>query len=227
MSCGAGTDRDIEGLIARALGGHESAWMRLLSILWERVETHVGHSRRMGQLRGSPDDRREVVSRVFARLRRNDLRALRTFTAWRARNHDKTFDDWLAIVVTNVIRDYVTERLGDVDDAGRGLKRLIHTLADTLDCTDRDAADGREPRLRPAITNTIAAAELVAFARVALPVDQLAVLTRWLAGEDFAEIAAAQGCADAAVARATLRAALARLRRGLRDRDEPAEVVAR
>ncbi len=221
MSCGVGTDRDVEGLIARALGGHESAWMRLLGILWERVETRVAHSRRMGQLR-SADDRREVVSRVFARLRRNDLRALRTFPAWRARNRDKTFDDWLAIVVANVIRDYVTERLGDVDDAGRGLKRLIHTLADTL-----DGAEGREPRLRPAITNTIAAAELLAFARVALPVDQLAVLTRWLAGDDFAEIAAAQGCADAAAARATLRAALARLRRALRDRDEPAEVVAR
>jgi hypothetical protein len=221
MRSGPCAERDIDGLIARALAGDNPAWMRLLGVLWERVETRVGHSRRMGQLRGSADDRREVVSRVFARLRRNDLRALRTFPAWRERNRDKTFDDWLAIVVANVIRDYVAERLGDVDDAGRGLKRLIHTLADTLGADD----DG-EPRLRPAITNAIAAAELLAFAREALPVDQLAALTQWLAGDDFAEIAATQGWAGASVARATLRAALARLRRALRVRDEPAEAIA-
>ena len=74
MSFGAGAERDIDGLIARALAGDNPAWMRLLGVLWERVETRVGHSRRMGQLRGSADDRREVVSRVFARLRRNDVR---------------------------------------------------------------------------------------------------------------------------------------------------------
>jgi hypothetical protein len=221
MSSGAGAERDIDGLIARALAGDEPAWMRLLGVLWQRVDARVAHSRRMGQLRGSVDDRREVVSRVFARLRRNDLRALRTFPAWRERNRDKTFDDWLAIVVANVVRDYVAERLGDVDDAGRGLKRLIHTLADTL-----GADDDTEPRNRPAVTNAIAAAELLAFARATLPVDQLAALTQWLAGEDFAEIAASQGWAGAAAARATLRAAVARLRRALRVRDEAAEVVA-
>jgi hypothetical protein len=221
MRSGPCAERDIDGLIARALAGDNPAWMRLLGVLWERVDIRVARSRRMGQLRDSGDDRREVVSRVFARLRRNDLRALRTFPAWRERNRDKTFDDWLAIVVANVIRDYVAERLGDVDDAGRGLKRLIHTLADTLGADD----DG-EPRLRPAITNAIAAAELLAFAREALPIDQLAALTQWLAGDDFAEIAATQGWAGASVARATLRAALARLRRALRVRDEPAEAIA-
>jgi hypothetical protein len=220
MSSGAVGDRDVDRLIARALAADEPAWMRLLGVLWQRVETRVGQSRRMGQLRGSVDDRREVVSRVFARLRRNDLRALRTFPAWRERNRDKTFDDWLAIVVANVIRDYVAERLGDVDDAGRGLKRLINTLADTIDGSDH------EPRLRPAITNAIAAAELLAFARATLPADQLAALTRWLAGDELAEIAAAEGWASAAAARTTLRAALARLRRAWRDRDEPAEVIA-
>jgi hypothetical protein len=223
MSCNAGADGDVDRLIGRALAGDEPAWMRLLAMLWQRVDTCVGHSRRMGQLRGSADDRREVTSRVFARLRRNDLRALRTFPAWQERNRDKTFDDWLAIVVANVIRDYVAERLGDTDDAGRGLKRLIGTLAETLDGADDD---GREPRLRPAITNAIAAAELLAFARATLPVDQLAALTRWLGGDDFSEIAATQGWASATVARATLRAALARLRRALRNRDGRPEVVA-
>ena len=75
---------EIETWLNRSLGGDEAAWVTLLGRLWSDVDERVARSRYMGQLRGSDDDRREVVSRVFARLRRNDLRALRTFPAWRA-----------------------------------------------------------------------------------------------------------------------------------------------
>ena len=87
-------------LISEALAGSELAWKHLLGQLWDGVERRVRASRRMGQLRGSDDDRREVASRVFARLRRNELRALRTFPSWAERNRDKTFDDWLTIIAT-------------------------------------------------------------------------------------------------------------------------------
>lgn len=187
---------DLDAYLSRALAGEDAAWARLLGLLWERVDARVATSRRMGQLRGSLDDRREVVSRVFARLRRNDLRALRTFAPWKARNPDKTLDDWLAIVTANVIRDYVSERLGDVDEAGHGLKRLIHTLADAIE------EDG-EPRKRPPITATVAARELLAIARARLPADQLAALTAWLDGHE--------------AEKTKVRAALARLRRELRE----------
>jgi hypothetical protein len=186
---------DLDAYLSRALAGEDTAWARLLGLLWERVDARVAMSRRMGQLRGSLDDRREVVSRVFARLRRNDLRALRTFAPWQARNPDKTLDDWLAIVTANVIRDYVTERLGDVDAAGNGLKRLIHTLADAIE-------EDSEPRKRPAITTMIAARELLELARARLPADQLGALAAWLDGH--------------ACERPKVRAALARLRRELR-----------
>lgn len=202
---------NLEVWLERSLAGDEAAWVHLLGALWDDVDHRVKRSALMGQLRGSVDDRREVVSRVFARLRRNDLRALRTFPAWRDRHPDKTFADWLAIVVANVIRDYVSERLGDVDLAGAGLKRLINTLAESLDGAG-DAAHAR----RPEITNTIAVAELLAAARARLTEDQWTALRGWLAGAEFDEIAEELGWADPGLARNKIRAALARLRREVR-----------
>jgi len=157
----------------------------------------------MGQLRGQTDDRREVVSRVFERLRHNGFRALRTFSGWSEQHPDKTFDDWLTVLVTNVIRDYVAERIGS-----DGLKRLVNTLAESL--------EARDEAQRPPITGSLAAGELVATARAILADDQLAALESWLTGNDFAEIAAKHGWPDAAHARSIVRAALARLRREVR-----------
>jgi hypothetical protein len=198
---------DIESWIARSLAGDESAWMRLLGQLWEHVDQRVRSSRSMGQLHGSIDDRREVVSRVFARLRRNDFRALRTFGVWQARHPHKRFDDWLHIVVANVVRDYVAARIG-----GDGLKRLASTLADSLDAHD-------EPGRRPPMTDQLAAAELLATAAAVLPRNQYAALASWLTGNDFDGIAAQHGWENAGIARAKVRAALARLRRDVRDRE--------
>lgn len=202
MSAGA----TVEACLERSLAGDDAAWVHLLRLLWERVDLRVVTSRFMGQLRGSNDDRREVVSRVFARLRRNELRALRTFPAWRDAHPDKTFDDWLTILVTNVIRDYVAERLGDLDASGAGLKRLVNTLAESL--------DGADVPLRPSITNTVAAAQLIAVAKQRLPADQQSALGGWLAGADFAELAARHGWSTD-LARKKVRAAIARLRREL------------
>ncbi len=185
--------------------------MTLLGQLWADVEARVARSRYMGQLRSS-DDHREVVSRVFVRLRRNDLRALRSFPAWRDKNVGKTFDDWLTIVVTNVIRDYVAERLGDLDTSGAGLKRLVNTLAEALD-------DAQEPSWRPAITNKITASKLLAAARRCLPPEQQAALAGWLAGAEFGDLATQHGWHGPETARSLVRAALARLRREFREEE--------
>ncbi len=181
--------------------------MRLLGHLWEQVDARVRTSRRMGQLRNSADDRREVVSQVFAKLRKNDFRALRTFPSWHARNPDKQLEDWLAIVTANAIRDHVARRLGDVDESGAAIKRLVNTLAESIDEID--------PGHRPSITGTVVARELLATARDTLPADQYAALSSWLAGSEFDEIGVQHGW-DARAARAKVRAALARLRRDVR-----------
>jgi len=194
----------VQGLIERATSGDETAWMHLLGQLWDLVTQRVRSSRRMGQLRGSDDDRREVVSRVFARLRRNEFRALRTYTSWRGRHPTKTFDDWLAIVVANVIRTYVAERIG-VD----GSKRLVNTFA--------EGWDAHEEGSRPPVTAELTARALLASATELLPSDQLASLRCWLSGKDFSEIASELGWQDATAARSKVRAALARLRREVRE----------
>lgn len=202
--------------IGEALAGSDRAWARLLQELWTTVEERVRTSRRMGQLRGSDDDRREVVTRVFARLRRNDLRALRTFPAWSERNPGKTFDDWTTILVTNVIRDYVRERLGDVDEHGQGLKRLVNTLAESLD--EVDARGERAP-----LTDRLTMAALLDRAGDIVPADQLAALGSWLRGADFAQIATEHALASSDAARGLVRAALARLRREFRDMQDDEE----
>lgn len=202
---GGGTDVDM--WIRRSLGGDHRAWVQLFGHLWDRVAQRVARSRYMGQLR-SDDDRREVVSRVFARLRRNELRALRTFPAWQDANPNKSFDDWLTILVTNVIRDYAAERLGDLDPSGAALKRLVNTLAESLTAVV-------DVRFAPKITDAIAVAQLLDVARVRLPTDQQVALAGWLAGSDFAELAAEHGWRPE-VARNKVRAAIARLRRELR-----------
>jgi hypothetical protein len=203
---GADLETSIASSIAGSLAGDRTAWMHLLGELWEQVDKRVRNSRRMGQLRGSADDRREVVSRVFAKLRRNEFRALRHFSAWRARNPDKRFDDWLTIVTTNAIRDHVTLRLGAIE-SGVGLKRLVNTLAESIDSI--------EPGQRPAITDAITARELLVVARERLLDDQYNALGGWLAGCNFDEIGATYGW-TAMEARAKVRAALARLRREVR-----------
>lgn len=184
--------------------------MLLLGRLWDSVEQLVRTTRRMGQLRGSVDDRREVVSRVFARLRSHDLRALRTFPRWSERHGNKTFDDWLTIVVTNVIRDYVRERLGGTDETGAALKRLVNTLADSLD--EDTAHAGRMP-----VTARLTATALLERAKQILTHEQLDVLGTWLEGADFAQVATRHALPDRETARALVRAALAKLRRDLRE----------
>lgn len=199
-----------EELITEALAGSDRAWMRLLGQLWDAVEHRVRTSRRMGQLRGSEDDRRDVTTRVFVRLRKNDLRALRTYPSWSQRNPDKTFDDWLTILVTNVIRDHVRERLGAVDEQGAALKRLVNTLADSIDAVD-------ERGERPPITARLTTQALLDRARQLVPAPELAVLAAWLEGSDFDQLAMMFELGRRDDARAMVRAVLARLRRDLRD----------
>ena len=207
------TSTEVDGWIAGSLAGSESDWMRLLGQTWELVDQIVRRSRSMGQLKGRIDDHREVVSRVFARLRRNEYRALRLFGTWLERHPEKSFEDWLTIVSTNVIRDYLGERLGGLDESGAGLKRLVNTLAASLDVCDDAGA-------RPPITNALDAATLFDTAKAILPEDQYAALASWLQGCEFEDIAKLQGLQDSAAARAKVRAALARLRRDVRDRED-------
>jgi hypothetical protein len=173
---------------------------------WPEVAAQVANSRSLGPFRSSADDRNEVTSLVFARLRRDEFRALSLQLDWQRRHPDKGFGDWLAIVTANVIRDFVSRRLGP----GGDVLRLIETLSGSLD------ERGGSGTIRPPFTRSAVARALVERAERDLPPDQLAPLASWLQGHDFDEIAARHGLGTAKKAQAKVRAALGRLRHKVR-----------
>src|SRR5262245_14433923 len=119
-------------LLRQVLRGDQVAWMRLFSQYGPVVERIARTNRSMGSYRESEDDVRNVMTRVFERLRREDYRALRMFYGWRDQNPNKTFPDWLTIVTVNVIRNYISAKLGARNERGTSIKQLINTLADAL-----------------------------------------------------------------------------------------------
>lgn len=119
--------------------------------------------------------------------------------------------DWrfhlLTIVTVNVVRNYISAKLGARNESGASLKQLVNTLADAL------PLDGDEPSSRPHITTKETAQRILEFARETLAGDQLAVLAAWLKGESFDDMTSELHLHDARAAERLLRAALARLRR--------------
>jgi len=194
-------------LLGRVLRGDQVAWMTLFSQYGPVVERIVRTNRSMGSCRGSEDDVRNVMAQVFARLRRDDYRALRMFPGWRDKNPGKAFDDWLTIVTVNVVRNYMSSKLGSPNENGESLKQLVNTLADTL------PLEGDKLLLHPHITTKETAQRIIDYARDNLAEDQLAVLKAWLEGASLDDMVADLRLADVRAADRLLRAALARLRR--------------
>ncbi len=185
--------------------------MTLFSTYGPVVERIARTNRSMGSYRHSADDVRNVMAQVFERLRRDEFRALRTFASWRSKNPGKTFPDWLTIVTVNVVRNYVSSKLGTTTAGGPSLKQLVNTLAGAL--------DGDGPISLPHITTKETAQRILEYARDQLAADQLAALVGWLGGDTFDETAQELGLPDAKAAERLLRAALAKLRRQFADKD--------
>ncbi|MFN0246544.1 MAG: RNA polymerase sigma factor [Kofleriaceae bacterium] len=197
----------VNELVAKVLRGDTTAWMSLFSKYGPIVAAIARTNRSMGSYRSSEDDVRNVMAQVFERLRRDDYRALKTFAAWLEKNTTKTFDDWLTIVTVNVIRNYISGKLGVPNADKSSLKQKVNTFADEL------KIDGDEPLVRPQMTNRETANQILEYARDHLADDQLAVLAGWLEGSTFDELAAELHLSDARAADKLLRAALAKLRR--------------
>jgi len=195
-----------DDLLRRIVSGDQVAWMALFTHYGPVVERIARGSRSMGSYRGSRDDVRNVMAQVFERLRRDDYRALRTFPGWLDRNPRCEFSDWLTIVTVNVVRNYISSKLGAPSEDGTPIKQLVNTLADAI------PPDG-VPLVRPHITTKETAHRIFAYARDHLDDDQLAALTGWLEGSSFEEIADELHLGDSRSAERLVRAGLARLRR--------------
>ncbi len=188
---------------------HGGDFGQLMAALWEPSLRLVAGSKAMRGLKASEDDVREVVTRLMAKLQRDDLRALRLYPPWKDRHPDKTFADWFKITTANVVRDFARERRGTDQRRLPGelsKKRLLNDFAKTLPGEDSYG-------LRPPVTDAQTARQLLEYARERLPPDQLAALESWLQGASYDAIASSRGLDDAAAAKRLVRAAVAVLRR--------------
>lgn len=160
----------------------------------------------MGSLARSHDHVHEVLTRLVEKLARPEGGGLHLYAPWRERHPEKTFGDWIRIVVKNQIRDYVREQLGPPRgaDDGPSLKRLLNEFASSPVL--------EELGVRPPVTAAQTARELLEFARRKLPAEQTRVLGLWLEGASFEEAGGELGL-EAAAAQRLLRAAVATLRR--------------
>ena len=204
-------DNVVIELVRALLTGQADAWNALVTALHPQIELIVASSHSMGPLRSSEDHRRNATTNVLDKLARNDYRALALLEHWLAANPGKTIDDWLRIVVTNVVREYVTRQLGGSSPSDDGSnKRWFHTLASAF--SEDDANDSA---LRPPVTDQQTALEILEFAARHLPGDQMRALGAWLQQHDFAEIGRIAGLTveHARGGERLVRAALARLRR--------------
>ncbi len=195
---------ECEKLAARAAEGETMAWTALVERLWPPMRRLVRANRSMGSAR-SEDDVRDVLTKLFSKLGRENGRGLRLYGAWSVRHPEKTFEDWLRIVAKNVVRDRAREELGPRENpSDPSVKRLLNEFA-ASPCIE---AMG----VRPPITAAQTARQLIEFARSHLPDDQRRALALWLEGASFEEIESECGLA-ADSARKLVRSAVAILRR--------------
>jgi DNA-directed RNA polymerase specialized sigma24 family protein len=197
-----------EALAARGADGDARALQELVEALWPAWMGLVRGSRAMASLSRSEDDVHDVLLKLVEKIDRGG-RTLGHYPPWREQHPDKTFEDWMGIVVANAIRDHLRERLGPTrapdspDDPS--VKRLFNEFA----CSPALEQLG----LRPPITAAQTARQLLEFARARLPTDQCDALLRWIDGATFAEIEEELGLEDPGGGRKLVRAAIAVLRR--------------
>lgn len=207
-----------ERLLASVRSTADPAWRELAAILWPEVSRLVKKSRGMMVLAGSDDHVRNATLLVLEKLGKDECRAAHLHAPWREAHAGKTLGDWLRIVTTNVVRDYVRDRTGHRGPRREGDsaetraepedKRLLGSLATLLPDDDDLPLAGAL-----SATSTLAARDLARWAEDRLPKDQLAALSAWLEGASFEEIAIDLSIEGGAAAKRLVRAAVASLRR--------------
>jgi DNA-directed RNA polymerase specialized sigma24 family protein len=192
-------------LTEKVLDGDADAGRELISVLWPEWVAHARSSRSLGSLRRSDDTVREIATRLAEKIAKPSG-ALRLYAPWREQHPEKTFADWIRIVTSNAIRDYVRETIGTsrVADGELSRKRLLNEFWHS---TGLDAVG-----VRPPFTAKETARQLMEFSTRHLPALQVQALELWLAGSSYDEMSQTLGT-DAAGARDLMRAAVAALRR--------------
>jgi len=196
-------------LARRAVDGDGPAQRELVERLWKSWIAQARASRSMGTLARSDDHVLEVATRLAEKIGRKGAHALKLYGHWQERNTEKGFDDWMHIVVANVVRDYVREQLGrePADRSEPSAKRLMNEFAEStgLETTG----------VRPPFTAKETARQLLEFAAKHLPEEQLRALGLWLEGSAPEELDQELGTPPGR-GRDLMRAAVAALRNEFR-----------
>ena len=170
-------------LARRGASGDGAARQELVALLWPAWLALLRHHRSLGPLASSDDHVHEVATRLFGKIADPDGRALQQYVHWAASHLDKTFADWMRIVIANLVRDYVREQLGarpDDPDSLPSAKRLLNEIS--LSPRADDAG------IRPPFTAQQTIRQLLEFAASRLGAPQLRALDRWLQGASFDDI---------------------------------------
>lgn len=203
-------DLDLEPLVVRAATGDEDAWQAMWHTVEPMLARFIARPGFLARLGAQPDDRRNLIVLIMARLREDQFRRLGMYVASRQANPQLTFATWLRVVAKRVgidyLRghpDYVARRSGDGDVAGDWI-------------APEPMPPSSQLGTRPPWTDLGTARELARHADE-LPTQQQEALAQWLGGADHAAIARALELPDALAAERLVRAALERLRRRVRE----------
>lgn len=198
-------------LIARAARGEEASFKDLIAHVHPFLQRSVERNRAMGSLAKSEDHVQNVMLVLIDKLSASGGRAALTFPAWREENEGKSLEDWLRIVTSFTVRDYVRTVLGRSAQARDpelpSIKRLLNEF------TTSPASDDVFGSTRPQLTMAQTARQLLDFASNELPQEQSRALSMWLDDVDFGDIEDALGLEGDDAARKLVRAAVATIRR--------------
>jgi DNA-directed RNA polymerase specialized sigma24 family protein len=205
-----------EELAMRGAEGDAGARRRLVETMWPAWMALVRGSREMARLARSDDHVHDVLLRIVEKVERDDGHTLALFPSWQARHPDRTFKDWVAIVVANTVRDHLREQLGPTRAPASPDEPSVKRLFNEFTCAPVLATLG----LRPPVTDAQTARQLLEFARARLPTQQCDALMQWIHGSTFAEIEEELGVEEPDGGRKLVRAAIAQLRRHFASRDD-------
>jgi hypothetical protein len=199
-----------EKLVTVAIEGDETAWQKLVELLWPTWIGLVRGSRSMGNMGRSEDHVNNVVARLIEKLSPRGGGALGLYAAWREGNAGKDFGDWLRIVTANTVRDYLRHTLGRSKTRDPDLPSAKRLLNEFSASPAIDEVGGT----RPAFTAAQQARQLLDFARMRLAPEQYQSLVAWLQGGEPDDDE--DGAEDA---KKRVRAAIAVLRRQFAGQD--------
>lgn len=208
----------LEELVERAANADEDAW----KLLWRAIEPRLDHliaqPRFLGPLGRREDDKRNIVVEVMGRLRDDRFHRLRLYRVAHIENPRLTFWTWLRVVAKRAGIDYMRAHPDYVDkrrsaDPGSTPGKWVNfgTMPSAGHLRD-------DP---PSMTNRGTAAEMLRYADVSFPRQQLAALQLWIQGQDYADIAQRLDLHGGAEAERIVRAAIERLRRHFRSSGGP------